>query len=136
VSMRKPYIAPPSRLLAPIRPDEIKAGHYLTKLARGGPDVTVHIFFAPPLDPVTLAPLDRSPRWLMELDGRHVNAAGEPWSEEDVLDTYIFASKRPISPEEFAYRRARADHAREHEPDMAEANPREKVDLGKVPTPW
>lgn len=133
---RPPYIAPASRLVAPIRPDTPVAGYYLTKLARGGPDVCVRIWHDRPLDPGTMAIMDRAPRWQMELDGNYVNRGGEPWSEEDVIDTYIFASKRPITPEEYSYRRARAGHAAEHEPNMAEANPTKPVNLMKIPTPW
>lgn len=127
--------AAPPRPGVPIRPDTPAEGYFLMPLVRGGPLCTVRIWRGPGVDPATGEETDRSPRWMCEIDGCITNRQGEPWSEDDVLDTYLWAAKRPTTEADYRYRRALADHAKAHEPDMAEAEPNRKVDHMKG-LPW
>jgi hypothetical protein len=130
---RRPYVpAPERRSLEPVNPGVIKAGFFLTRLVRDGILVPVLIEFAPPRDPATAEILDRSPRWCMNLNGSWTNAQGELWGEEDILHTYLFAARRPISAEEYAYKVARQQHMLQHEPDMPEAEPRKRLDYNRL----
>lgn len=82
----------------------------------------------PPLDPVTGDLLDRSPRWQAELCGRPYDG--------DILELWSRCAAHPIGPSEHDYLLAIYLHATRHEPDMAEASPREPVNWLKMPTIW
>ena len=128
---RLPYVPTAFRQRKPVQVGEIKAGWFLTKLARGGVDVPVHIWHGPPLDPATFEPLDRAPRWQMRLNGSYTDARGEPWDEGDILRTYLFAVKRPIDEREYNYRLAVQQHAIEHD-SGPETTPGKPINWNKI----
>lgn len=101
------------------------AGHYKTKLVRGGPWLAVRIWHdVDRRDPdFPDEHLDRSPIWRAELDSREV-ALEKVWP---------FCAKHPIDRSEYLYLLADRDHARRHRPESPEANPERPVDLSKTP---
>lgn len=67
-------------------------GFYRCQLVKDGPYVGVKIWFGPPNDPVTGEPLDRSPRFQADVNGRHYaleliwpNRLGEEISRQQYL---------------------------------------------------
>jgi hypothetical protein len=103
--------------------DALTVGFFLLKKRRGGRvDVPVRVAFSPPPDPDAPGPLidrpalDRSPRWMVEINGvlfgdpdnpvciagREVTTLEGIWPE---------AKAHPSTEEEYRYRVARADHA-------------------------
>jgi hypothetical protein len=95
-------------------------------LVKGGVMCPVRVWEGPPVDPGTGEVLDRSPRWQAEVNGE----------EADIDRVWPWCARRPISAKEYAYRMARLEHARDHEPAMAEAQPTTKPDLMRIPVPW
>jgi len=102
------------------------AGFYKMKLVKGGPWVTVEIWYGPPHDPVTGDVLDRSWRWQARVDG------GE--AEDPLRRAWPYCSGQPITRTEFDYLRDVACWAKDYAPSQPEASPRQKIDLHKMPT--
>lgn len=96
--------------------DAVEEGFFLLR-REGRVDVPIWIRFGWPLDPETNELLDRSPRWIIEIngivagdpdtpafvDGRPVHSLEGIWPE---------AKKLPTTEADYRFRVARADHAR------------------------
>ncbi len=130
---------------------EPMAGRYLMPLVRGGVLVPVRIWFGPPPDPETRAPLDRTPRWNCEINGEIAYRCTGPTREAarclwcrrdgapkcgeliDVYDAWPYCARRPVDEAEYRYRLALRAYAESHEPDAPAAQPGRKVDWLRSP---
>lgn len=110
-------------MTAPLQPDKPVAGHYQTKLVKGGPWVAVLIWHGPPLDPETGEELDRSHRFQALRDGKPV----------DIWTVWPFVASHPIDEPRYRFLLKKADWAVEHDPRQPEANPTKRIDFNKVP---
>ncbi len=100
------------------------AGLYRMRLVKGGPWCAVRIWNGFGNDPVTGEILERCWIWRAEINGREV-----------VIDrAWPWCAGHPITQPELEYLLAMHRHATKHAPHMPEANPREKIDLHKMPT--
>jgi hypothetical protein len=111
-----------------------EAGFYASKLAKGGVEVAVRIWFGAPV--IDGEEQDRSPRWCAEVDG--VTDKVDDFGCRvplDLFDDAIWPDRigRRIKQKEFDYLQRRARWAREHKPDHPAANPREPADVSKLP---
>lgn len=104
--------------------DEPQCGWYKTRLAKGGPWVPARIWMYQPTDAET-GELDGDETLQCEIDGR--------WA--DAGDKWIWLCQHPITEAEFNYLTAARQWAQENAPDEPLANPRQRVDWLKVPTP-
>jgi hypothetical protein len=94
------------------------AGYYRARLRSGGVWVGVHLYFGPPLDPVTGEELDRSHRWM-------ARANGEPIA---FLDVWPMCAASPIPEREYQRLTRQQAWAQQHAPDSAHADPRRRRD--------
>lgn len=101
-------------------------GYYLHRLRKGSVTVAVHIYYGPPLDPVTGERLDRSWRWQADVNGRPGDFFHRVWPA---------CAGNQIS--ESLYRRycRRLEWAEQNAPDSAYAKPGAKIDLLSTKTP-
>lgn len=102
-----------------------RAGYYQMRLVRGGPFVPIRIYQGFPRDPETGEELERGWIWRATLYE----------TEIDIWQAWPMCSGRPISEAEHRYLTALHHHAVAHEPDMAEANPRRRIDPLTVAPP-
>jgi len=100
------------------------AGLYKMKLVKGGPWVTVEIWYGPPHDPATGEIMDRSFRWQARVDG------GD--AEDPLRRAWPYCSGQPLTDSEFRYMRDTAKWAKDFAPDQPEAKPRDKIDLNRL----
>ena len=105
--------------------DQPVAGHYKTRLVRGGPWLPVRLWLSPPPDPETGEPLDRAPRWQAEL-------AGKPVDDFWASGLWPAVALHPVDDAEYRYLCDLHHHAVQHEPELPEAAPRSPVDLRKL----
>ncbi|MDR2857260.1 MAG: hypothetical protein LBV50_05370 [Novosphingobium sp.] len=96
-----------------------QAGFYRTRLTRGSVRVGVRLHHGPPLDPVTGEVLDRSWRWMADVNG-------EPFADFDRI--WPACAGEPISEQEYRRYCARQDWARDQAPDSAYARPGRRLD--------
>ena len=109
-----------------IHPDRPITGYYQTKLVRGAVFAPVKLWFGLPLDPEDYSQtLDRSPRWIALVDG-------QLWQGE-ILDLWTRCAGRPISEGEYKFLTRRAEHARAYDTGHPSADPRQPVDLNRIP---
>jgi hypothetical protein len=111
------------------------AGHYATRLVRGGPRVPVRIWFGAAI--IDGEEQDRAPGWFVEIDGRT-----DRWERDDsgyrcrvaleVEKAWPFCARDPITEAEYTYLVAHAGWAREHAPDHPKAQPRKAVDFNTL----
>lgn len=128
--------------MEPRRIDQIVPGFYEVRLVKGGPPVAARIAFLPPDDPVTGEALDRSLRFRLWLAEREVTDDGEPTRKDPAtgrtrvgfLDRLWNVALTGRAIDEHRYRYLLETHSWEveHRPDLPAANPRERVDLGRV----
>ena len=91
------------------------AGFYALRLARGGIEVAVHIWFGCPV--IDGEEQDRSPRWCVELDGETTKTERDKESGyecrvplDPIFDNvWPFCAGRPIDQTEFAFLKRRAE---------------------------
>ena len=102
--------------------DQPQAGFYSTRLARRAPPVPVRLAFTQPV--VEGRKIDRSPRWIVVIDGR--------LSDDDACETWSWCAGHPIDPGEYRFLIRRAAWARQHSPDHPAANPREPIDVRQL----
>lgn len=100
---------------------EPNPGHYKTRLVKGGPFVPVELA-------VTVPPQDEDGELLADVAFR-LTINGE---EKDPFGLGAPLSGERITAAEYAYLDAMRRHAVTHEPDMPEANPRQKVDFNTL----
>ena len=107
--------------------DRPEPGYWRIRLVKGGPLVPAMIrrvqCLHEPGDPFN--PMDRSPSWYAEIDGRPV-AWSRVWETRPV---------ETITAADYAHEVDTGRWAREHAPDHPRAAPREKVDLMTMPLP-
>lgn len=103
---------------------------YAIRLVRGGPRVPCKVWYGRPSDPETSELLDRSPRWHCEANGALLD---DPFQVVHLIgDQPPIVKGEEINEEEYKYMLEVKDWAVQHAPDEPEANPRRKVDLGKI----
>lgn len=115
------------------------AGHYATRLVRGGPRVPVRIWYGQAI--VGGEEQDRAPGWFVEIDGRtdRVEFGEDGYRCRvplDVEKVWPHCAKEPITEAEYQYLVAHAGWAREHSPDHPKAQPRKPVDWLTTPLPF
>jgi hypothetical protein len=116
----------------PISPGTIIAGHYRTRLIRGGLWVAVRFWFGAPI--VDGEELDRSHRWCVEVDGRTDRIdKDEGRVLLDPLEVWPWAGGNPISEREYRFLRRRASWAVEHAPEHPAANPHKPINRRVMP---
>lgn len=101
-------------------------GYFSLRLVKGGPMVGAELTYAPPNDPETGEPLDRSYYWSARIDGEH-DPSPEPMPSERVMRVWLHG--RRIDKAEYDYLTKDAEWARRFAPDDPRANPRQKVDI-------
>lgn len=99
-----------------------KPGTYAVTLIKGGAEVPLRIIHAPPNDPETDEPLDRSWYWRTIVNGQEY---GEP-SIQPPAKLWI---GREISETEYRYMLEDRRWAATHAPHLPEAQPEKRVDL-------
>lgn len=102
------------------------AGFFRHRLRSGGVAVGVRIHYGPPLDPVTGEELDRSWRWMADING-------EPFDDFDRV--WPGCTGDPISEAQYRSYCAQQDWARENAPGSAWADPHLRVDPLSRSTP-
>jgi hypothetical protein len=105
-----------------IRVDQPQAGFYTTRLARRALPVPVRLAFTQPV--VEGRKLDRSPRWVVVIDGR--------LSDDDVFETWAWCAGHPIARSEYRFLLRRRAWAHQHAPEHPAANPREPIDVRQL----
>lgn len=118
-----------SRHVSPLGPQDVSvpvAGYFRHRLRSGSIAVGVRIHYGPPLDPVTGEVLDRSWRWMADVNGK-------PFADFDRI--WPGCTGEPISEAEYHNYCARQRWAREHAPESSYAEPGRKMDPFSAATP-
>jgi hypothetical protein len=110
---------------APDGADALEEGCYLFRRGPSGRiDIPLRIWFGPPQNPdaVDAPPLDRSPRWQVEINGGLYGDPDQPvfignHPVETLVGIWPNAKLRPTTREDYDYRVARADHAALYDAD-------------------
>lgn len=110
-----------------LRIDTPQAGYFKRRFIRGGPWVAVRLWHGAPRDPYTGEELERSHRWLAEVDGKLVD------DEMNVLDTWIGCAGNPITETEYRSMLNKSGDAIYSAPESPEANPHRRADLRTMP---
>lgn len=111
----------------PVRDDTPQAGFYRMKLVRNGPWCGVRIWYGAPSDPDNPGQLlDRSHRWQAEING---------WACQ-IERVWPWAAGRNVDEAEYRYLVALSSHAKEHAPEMAEADPMKPINPLTIPVPF
>jgi hypothetical protein len=103
--------------------DQPEAGFYAMRLARRALPVPVRLAFTRPV--VERHQLDRSPRWLVLIDG--------VLSDDDVFETWAWCAGSPIARREYRFLIRRGTWARQHVPEHPAANPYDAIDVRRLP---
>jgi hypothetical protein len=107
--------------------DQPRAGCFRTRLVRGGIFVGVRFFF------------DEAGHMRVEVDGRThriekgIDGAPDQIVLLDPLEVWPWCCGQEITEREFQFLARRRQWAHEHAPDHPAANPREPIDLTKLP---
>jgi hypothetical protein len=102
------------------------AGFFRHKLRSGSVAVGVRLYFGPPLDPITGEELDRSLRWMVDVNGAYFDDFDRVWPG---------CVGEPISEADYRRYCAQQEWARQHAPTSAYAQPTRKLDLLSQSTP-
>lgn len=105
-------------------------GFYRLRLCRGGAWSYCRIAYGPATDPETGAPLDRPWLWEVWQGGLAIGRASPDPVAAGVMQIWI--GGRPITEAEYRAGCARAIWAREHRPDLPEARPERRADVGAM----
>lgn len=114
------------------------AGTYAMSLVREGPLVPVRVWFGLPV--IDGEEQDRSPRWCAEIDGKTDRVVKDKDTGAacrvpiEIDRAWPYCVKRPISEADYRFYLARGTWARDHKPDHFAAKPRERMDLGSMPS--
>jgi hypothetical protein len=117
----------------PIQVSEPREGYFKVRKINGGMWVAARFWFGQPI--IDGEQQDRSPRWCVEVDGKTCRPDRQAGHRVplDALDVWPWAAGHPISRHEYGFLRKRAAWARKHAPEHPAANPREPIDLRKLP---
>lgn len=116
----------------PVRDDTPEAGWYRMKLVRNGPWCGVRIWHGAPPDPDNPGELlDRSHRWQAS-----INDPGSHLWNCSIERVWPWCAGNSISEAEYNYLLALSKHAKEHAPEMAEADPSKPINPLTVPVPF
>lgn len=117
----------------PVTPvsEEPQSGYFKSRLVRGGPYVGIRIHWGTPV--VDGEEQDRSPRWLVTVDGApdFVETGDAGYQCRVLHDIYRYwphCAKRPIPEHEYRFLIDKAKWAKAHATDRPEASPRKAVD--------
>ena len=109
--------------------DNFVEGYYLRE-RRDCVSMPVRVWFGPPLDPVTGEELDRTWRW-------QVMEAGQLVEEiEQIARIWPKVMRAPTTKQEYEYRLARIEWARENDPSDPFGAVYGKIDLRTAPLPF
>lgn len=112
------------------RIDLPRPGFYKMRLCRGGAWSFFRIAYGPAADPETGTPMDRPWLWEVWQDGLQLGRASPDPVAAGVFPIWI--GGRPITEAEYRAGCARAIWAREHRPDLPEARPERRADVGSM----
>lgn len=116
---------------------ELRQGYFLGKLVPGGVEVAFYVWLGPPLDPVTLEPLDRSWRWQVAINGEPVLDQGL-YSDRDAYTAgpmiWRAVGCREITEQTYREYSERFAWVKEHRPGLPEAHPERPVRLTDQPS--
>jgi hypothetical protein len=112
--------------------DEPVAGHYKTRLTKGGPMVPVKLYFGLPV--IDGEEQDRSPRWCAIVDGEtdRLEKGDDGYQCRVALDPmkyWPFCGRYPISEADYRYMLDKGKWAKEWAPHRPEADPHKKIDV-------
>lgn len=81
--------------------------------------LAIRIFFGPPADPVTGQPLDRSPRWQVEIGGYVMGSENPPrdngYEIKSLVGIWPECARHPITADDYRYLCGRQGWARQHD---------------------
>lgn len=103
--------------------DNPTPGYYWRRYVRNGPKVPVIIALMAAVDPETGEALDRSPSLVCLVGGEHA----------DPYDTWTNCAGNPISAEDYVLMLAQFTWDANYAPGSPGANPRQPVDVRKLP---
>lgn len=130
---RDPYVRSARHSQAPRSLSRPMPGLYKCRMVRGGPLCAAAIEYAPPRDPETGEPLERSWYWTALVNGEVVSAP-----EVQPSDTVwaIHEHGEFIDQETYDLMVAQAAWDRQHAPGAPLANPRKRIDLLSTDLPF
>ena len=102
------------------------AGYFRHKIRGGSVAVGVRIHFGPPLDPITGEELDRSWRWMADVNGEYFDDFDRCWPG---------CTGEPITDQEYRRFCTRQEWARKAAPDSSYAQPGRRYDPLSTSTP-
>lgn len=107
-----------------------REGFYRVRLVRGALFVRVLVWHGRPI--VDGQTVDRAPRWCVAVDGRTDKLDDEAGCHVplDVNDVWPWCE--PISRREYCFLKRRERWANKHAPDHPAANPRRRIEVGKL----
>lgn len=105
-------------------------GLYRVRMWRGAAFVAARLRYEPLADPETGEPLDRSWYWFADISGQ-VDENAAPVPSENVMQVWLFGEA--INQAEYDFLVKDAEWARRYAPDDPIANPRQTVDVRKLP---
>lgn len=110
-------------------------GYYATRLVRGGPKVSVRIWYGQAVLEGEVQ--DRGYDWRCEIDGTTDREERDDTGYRcrvplDVTRVWPWCAREPITHAEYLYLKAMAAHAKAHNPMHPAAAPRERIDVGRM----
>lgn len=105
-----------------LQPDVPVAGWYAMRLVKGGPMVSVRIWFGLPI--IDGEEQDRSPRWCVEIDGKTT------WRGEliPIAKAWPWCAKDPIAEADYRFMTSLTEWAVRHMASHPAASPRTPID--------
>lgn len=133
----KPRVVRKAEIINPLDGSPGVPGFYRTRLVKDGPFVPVALRHEPPRDPDTGEPMDRSYLWSLEIAGELV--ADPSPCQQRAFGRYVTNSNgwgltgEVIDQELYEYMLRVREWAIANDPTAPEANPRQSVDLDRIP---
>lgn len=108
---------------------------FKVRYTRGGAWCGLKVWHGLPADPDTGEPLDRSPRWQCEFNGK-LSHEPDRWLLHFEPDGTPVIAGETITESEYAYFAELHSWAAKYAPNDPAANPRQAIDLLTVPIPF